>query len=36
MEECARWLKTFLKDVPIEFVPTKQPFWTLPELHARP
>jgi putative NIF3 family GTP cyclohydrolase 1 type 2 len=30
MEECARWLKTFVKDVPIEFVPTKQPFWTLP------
>ena len=35
MEECARWLKTFVRDVPIEFVPTKQPFWTLPELHAR-
>jgi putative NIF3 family GTP cyclohydrolase 1 type 2 len=31
MEECARWLKTFVKDVPIEFVPTKQPFWTLEE-----
>jgi putative NIF3 family GTP cyclohydrolase 1 type 2 len=31
MEECARWLKTFVKDVPIEFVPTKQPFWTLAE-----
>ena len=29
MEECARWLKTFVKDVPIEFVPAKQPFWTL-------
>jgi putative NIF3 family GTP cyclohydrolase 1 type 2 len=29
MEECARWLKTFVKDVPIEFVPTKQPFWTV-------
>ncbi len=28
MEECARWLKTFVKDVPVEFVPTKQPFWT--------
>lgn len=28
MDECARWLKTFVKDVPIEFVPTKQPFWT--------
>jgi putative NIF3 family GTP cyclohydrolase 1 type 2 len=31
MEECARWLKTFVKDVPIEFVPAKQPFWTLAE-----
>jgi putative NIF3 family GTP cyclohydrolase 1 type 2 len=31
MEECARWLKTFLRDVPIEFVPAKQPFWTLAE-----
>ena len=29
MEECVRWLKTFVKDVPVEFVPTKQPFWTL-------
>jgi putative NIF3 family GTP cyclohydrolase 1 type 2 len=29
MGECARWLKTFIKDVPIAFVPTKQPFWTV-------
>lgn len=35
MEECARWLKTFVKDVPIEFVAAKQPFWTLSELNAR-
>jgi putative NIF3 family GTP cyclohydrolase 1 type 2 len=34
MEECARWLKTFVKDVPIEFVPTKQPFWTLAQRNA--
>ena len=27
MEECARWLKTFVSGVPIEFVPTKQPMW---------
>ena len=27
MEECARWLKTFVKDVKVEFVATKQPFW---------
>ena len=30
MQECAHWLKTFIKEVPIEFVPTKEPFW-LPE-----
>ena len=29
MEECAQWLKGFVKDVPVEFVPAKQPFWTL-------
>lgn len=28
MEECARWLKTFVTEVPIEFVPTNEPFWT--------
>jgi putative NIF3 family GTP cyclohydrolase 1 type 2 len=27
MEECTRWLKTFVTTVPIEFVPAKQPFW---------
>jgi putative NIF3 family GTP cyclohydrolase 1 type 2 len=27
MEECARWLKTFVTGVPIEFVPTADPFW---------
>jgi len=31
MDECARWLKGFVKDVPVEFVPAKQPFWTLNE-----
>lgn len=35
MEECARWLRTFVKDVPIAFVPAKQPFWTLAERGAR-
>jgi creatinine amidohydrolase/Fe(II)-dependent formamide hydrolase-like protein len=34
MEECARWLKTFVKDVPVEFVPTKQPFWTPEQRNA--
>jgi putative NIF3 family GTP cyclohydrolase 1 type 2 len=27
MEECTRWLKTFFPEIPIEFVPTAQPFW---------
>ena len=27
MEECAKWLKTFISEVPIEFVPARQPFW---------
>jgi len=31
MEECTQWLKTFVKAVPVEFVPAKQPFWTVSE-----
>lgn len=31
MEECARWLKGFVKDAPVEFVPARQPFWTVSE-----
>lgn len=31
MEECTRWLKGFVKEVPIEFVAAKQPFWTVSE-----
>jgi putative NIF3 family GTP cyclohydrolase 1 type 2 len=27
MEECARWLKTFVNGVRIEFVPAADPFW---------
>jgi len=34
MEECARWLKTFVKEVPIDFVPTRQPFWTVEQKRA--
>ena len=26
MEECARWLKTFITGVPVEFVPAKEPY----------
>jgi len=35
MEECARWLKIFVKNVPVEFVATKQPFWTLEQRMSR-
>jgi putative NIF3 family GTP cyclohydrolase 1 type 2 len=28
MEECARWLKNFITEVPVEFIPAKEPFWT--------
>ena len=27
MEECARWLRGFVDNVPVELVPAKQPFW---------
>jgi len=27
MEECTRWLQTFIKDVPVSFVATPEPFW---------
>jgi putative NIF3 family GTP cyclohydrolase 1 type 2 len=28
MEECTRWLKTFVTEVPIEFIPATEPFWS--------
>jgi putative NIF3 family GTP cyclohydrolase 1 type 2 len=31
MEECTRWLREFVKQAPVEFVPAKQPFWTVSE-----
>lgn len=31
MEECTRWLREFVQQVPVEFVPAKQPFWTVSE-----
>lgn len=27
MDECATWIKTFVSEVPVAFVPAKQPFW---------
>ena len=30
IEECARWLKTFVPEVPVEFVSTPEPFWSPP------
>jgi putative NIF3 family GTP cyclohydrolase 1 type 2 len=29
MSECAMWLKTFVTEVPVEFVPAGEPFWTV-------
>jgi putative NIF3 family GTP cyclohydrolase 1 type 2 len=34
MEECTRWLKTFLTEVPVEFIPASEPFW-LPNERGR-
>ena len=28
MNECARWLKTFITEMPVEFIPAGEPFWT--------
>ena len=28
MEYCAEWLKAFITEVPVEFVPAVEPFWT--------
>ena len=27
MEDAARWIKTVVTGVPVEFVPAKDPFW---------
>lgn len=27
MDECTRWLRTFITEVPVEFVPASEPFW---------
>jgi len=29
MKYCAEWLKPFIPEVPIEFVPATEPFWTV-------
>jgi putative NIF3 family GTP cyclohydrolase 1 type 2 len=28
MTYCADWLRSFISEVPVEFVPTREPFWT--------
>jgi putative NIF3 family GTP cyclohydrolase 1 type 2 len=30
MEDATRWIKTFVTEVPVEFVPAKDPFWPNP------
>jgi putative NIF3 family GTP cyclohydrolase 1 type 2 len=27
MQECGTWLRSFISEVPIRFVPTREPFW---------
>ncbi len=27
MQECATWLKGFVPEVPVEFIPAGDPFW---------
>ena len=27
MKECADWLRSFVPEVPIEFIPAGEPFW---------
>src|ERR1700730_7533333 len=27
MEECVRWLRTFFSEVPVAFIPAREPFW---------
>ena len=28
MDECARWLRTFVTEVPVQFIPTTDRLWT--------
>ncbi len=28
MEYCARWLKAFVPETPVEFIPARDPFWS--------
>jgi putative NIF3 family GTP cyclohydrolase 1 type 2 len=32
MEECTRWLRTFVSEVPIAFLPAQEPFWSPQQL----
>ncbi len=29
MKLCATWLKSFLPEVPTDFIPAPEPFWTV-------
>lgn len=28
MESCAEWLRSFIKDIPVKFIPAGEPFWS--------
>ena len=34
MKYCAKWMKDFIPEVPVEFVPTQEPFWQLKSSRA--
>jgi hypothetical protein len=29
MEDCAQWLRTFISEVPIRFIPAGEPYWSV-------
>jgi len=34
MDECARWLRTFVPEVPVAFIPAAEPFWSVSRASA--
>src|SRR5260370_21066203 len=36
MKYCAEWLRTFITEVPVEFIPPEQPYWRPPKPATRP
>jgi len=36
MEDIANWLRTFIKDVPVQFIRSGEPYWSPVELDQNP